>query len=109
MSSSDTTPINTAVIPVVSASVSSVRLPMPIMISASGYRRRTVWYLSNDSVKPKWIGSRMGSSRKRRPCAASASAARYREGRSEGRSGISTGVPTASAARCRVLSLRLSR
>jgi hypothetical protein len=43
MRSSDTIPISTAVIPVVSASVSSVRLPTPISISASGIRRRNSW------------------------------------------------------------------
>ena len=34
-------PISSAVTPVESASVSSVRLPIPISISASGWRRRT--------------------------------------------------------------------
>ena len=34
-------PINSAVTPVESASVSSVRLPIPISISALGWRRRT--------------------------------------------------------------------
>ena len=34
-------PISIAVTPVVSASVSSVRLPIPMNISTSGWRRRT--------------------------------------------------------------------
>ena len=34
-------PISSALTPVVSASVSSVRLPMPMNISTSGWRRRT--------------------------------------------------------------------
>ena len=41
MPSSWQNPISSAVTPVVSASVSSVRLPMPMNISASGCLRRT--------------------------------------------------------------------
>ena len=36
-------PISTALMPLVSASVSSVRLPMPIMIGTSGNRSRSRW------------------------------------------------------------------
>jgi len=55
--------IKSAFTPVESAAVSSVRLPMPISISASGYRRRTSAYRSSDRVKAKPIGSRIGSIR----------------------------------------------
>ena len=41
MPSSWQKPSSIAVTPVVSASVSSVRLPMPMSISTSGWRRRT--------------------------------------------------------------------
>ena len=41
ISSSEQMPINIAVMPGVSASVSSVRLPVPIMISAEGRSRRS--------------------------------------------------------------------
>src|SRR5712671_2701119 len=55
--------ISSALTPVESAAVSSVRLPMPISISAPGYRRRASAYRSRDAMKPKPIGSSTGSIR----------------------------------------------
>ena len=59
--SSEQSPASIAVTPELSASVSSVRLPVPISNSTSGQRRRASMKRPIDRAKPKWIGSRTGS------------------------------------------------
>ena len=104
----ETMPMSVMVIPVVSASVSSVRLPTP-----SAARPRAggaALVIAHDRVvKPKWIGSRIGSARNGRPARSSRSQAWLRPSSSPWRAGISTGTASVSKARSSVSSFRLSR
>ena len=61
MPSSWQNPIRSAFTPVVSASVSSVMLPMPISISAAGWRARTGRSGRGSAANPELIGSMTGS------------------------------------------------
>ena len=106
--SSSQKPASSRLTPALSTSLSSVRLPIPIMISACGNNFRASTYLPSDWAKPKPIGSSTGSIRKLTRRDSRNSTVGRRVSRLRMSSGMTTSSRPRSAAHSRLLPLQLN-